>query len=149
MTRRLLSATSGAGIALVVSLAGIGWLYLLRHSGALDIGPRLPEALPLQRLAGGAAQPLGRMVAAWLPAGMAGGVALALVWPVRRAARAALMFGVSAVLLLVLGAASDAVTASESIGPHVGAQPGRTAIWLAAGLAAAGAALPGAVRARG
>jgi hypothetical protein len=148
MIPRLLSGARGAGIVLVVSVAGIGWLYLLRHDGALDIGPRLPEALPLQRLAGGAAQPLGRMVAAWFPAGIVGGAALVLVWPARRAARAGLMFGVCAVLLLVLGAVSDAVTASESIGAHVGAQAGRVAIWLAAALAAAGAALPGPARGR-
>jgi hypothetical protein len=145
MMRRMLNGFAGLLIAIAVVLAGIGWLYLLRRTGALRVGPRLPEALPLQRLAGGAAQPLGRIVAAWLPAGIAGGVALSLVARFGRPARAALMFVASAGLLLASGALSDAVTASDTVSAHLGAQPGRAAIWIAAALAAAGAALPGAL----
>ena len=50
----------------VITAAGVGWLYLLRDAGALALGPHVPETLPLQRLAHGDAQPLARLVAAWL-----------------------------------------------------------------------------------
>jgi hypothetical protein len=133
-------------VALAVTAAGIGWLDLLRRSGSLADGPRLREALPLQRLAGSAAQPLARVVAAWLPAGLAGGAALYFAGIRRRAVRAAVLGGLSFVLLLAAGASSDAVTASETLRGHVAAQPHRPAIWLAAGLVALGAAVPGRLR---
>jgi hypothetical protein len=60
--------------------------------------------------------------------------------------RAAVLGVLSLALLLLAGASSDAVTASERLGPHVAAQPHRLAIWLAAGLVAAGAAVPGRLR---
>jgi hypothetical protein len=135
------------GVALVaivvgVVLAGVGWLYLLRDSGTLGGGPALAEALPLQRLAGDAAQPLSRIVVAWLPAGLVAGLLLARVGFVRRGLRAALMFAGGAALLIVLGGVSDAITESDPLTSHMGAQPGRAAIWTAAVLLAAGAALP-------
>ena len=137
-------AAAGA-ILLAVTIAGIGWLDLLRRSGALTGGPRLREALPLQRLAGGAAQPLGRMAAAWLPAGLAGGALLSTLG-MPRLARGALLSAGCAGLLLALGAAADAVTASEPLTAHLAAQPGRGAIWLAAALAGAGGLVAGRVR---
>lgn len=139
MTARPVAA---AGVALGGTAAGIGWLYLLRHAGSLSEGPRIGEALPLQRLAGGDAQPLARLVVAWLPAGLISGVVLAAAGFRRRAGRATLMFATTLVLLLALGAAADAVTASESLQAHLTAQPQRVATWLAAALAALGAAVP-------
>jgi sulfite exporter TauE/SafE len=130
------------GVAIGGTAAGIGWLYLLRDAAALDAGPSVREALPLQRLAGGAAQPLLRLVIAWLPAGLIAGVLLAAAGYRRRAVRAAVMFALTLVLLLALGAMADAVTASERLGDHLTAQPGRAATWLAAALVAAGAAMP-------
>jgi hypothetical protein len=63
-----------------------------------------------------------------------------------RAVRATVLGGLSLALLLFAGASSDAVTASEALRGHVGAQPDRLAIWLAAGLVAVGAAIPGRLR---
>jgi hypothetical protein len=133
-------------IALVATAAGIGWLYTLRRVGVLAAGPGLREALPLQRLAGGSTQPLLRLIAAWLPAGLAAGVALRLVGLGRRVTRAAWAFPASAALLLALGAAADAVTANEPLRAHLAAQPTRAATWLAAALFGIGAALPRARR---
>ena len=133
-------------VALAVTAAGIGWLDLMRRSGALPDGPHLSETLPLQRLAGSAAQPLARVIAAWLPAGLAGGAALYFAGIRNRAVRATVLGGLSLALLLLDGAMSDAVTANEPLSGHVAAQPHRLGIWLAAGLVAAGAAVPGRLR---
>jgi hypothetical protein len=129
-------------VALVGTAVGIGWLYLLRDTGALDAGPGVPMALPLQRLAGGATQPLARLLVAWLPAGLIAGLILVAAGLSRRAVRGALMFATTLVLLMALGAAADAVTASEGVRAHVAAQPHRVASWLAAALVALGATLP-------
>jgi hypothetical protein len=134
------------GSAVAGTAAGIGWLYLLRDTGSLAACPSVPFALPLQRLAGGAAQPVARFAVAWLPAGLVVGLALAGAGYRRRAGRAAIGFVATALLLLALGAAADAVTASEPLRAHVSAQPHRLATWLAAALVAAGAALPPARR---
>src|SRR5436190_24149657 len=87
-------ARGGAVVAVVLAAVagGIGWLYALRHVGLLKAGPRLADALPLQRLAGGAAQPLARVVAAWLPAGLAAGVGVGLVSRLRRPGRGLAVF---------------------------------------------------------
>jgi hypothetical protein len=126
-----------------VALAGFGWLSMLHRAGALDAGPGLREALPLQRLAGGASQPLARVIAAWLAAGLAGGALLYAVGLRSRLSRGAVVLVGSAALLLALGAAADAVTASETLRSHLAEQPQRAATWVAAALAGAGAALPG------
>jgi hypothetical protein len=131
-----------AATGLAVVLGGLGWLFLLRGAGVLSAGPGLAEALPLQRLAGGATQPLLRLVVAWLPAGLVAGALLARAGFARRWARAALMFVLGAGLLILLGGVSDAITESDPLGSHLGAQPGRAAIWVAAALLAAGAAIP-------
>jgi hypothetical protein len=130
-----------AATVIVVVLAGTGWLYLLRDSGALSGGPSLAEALPLQRLAGDAAQPLGRIVVAWLPAGLVAGVLLARAGFARRLPRAALVLAAAAALLMLLGGVSDAITESDPLTAFMGAQPGRAAIWTAAALLALGAAV--------
>jgi hypothetical protein len=126
--------------SVAATLAGFGWLYLLYRRGALGAGPLVPEALPLQRLAGGAAQPLSRVLIAWLPVGVAAGVALRWAGLGRRRAVAVVL--VCLPLLLAMGAAADAVTASEPLARHVAPQLQRSALWMAVGLLAAGAALP-------
>ena len=133
-----------AGVLLVVLaavVAGIGWLYALRHVHALRLGPKLTDALPLQRLAGGASQPLGRMVVAWLPAGIAAGIGIGLVSHLRRPGRALAVFISALVLVVVAAAASDALTHNEPVRRHLHEQPHRAAAWLAAGLMALGAVL--------
>jgi hypothetical protein len=129
------------GIMLVVTLAGVGWLYLLRAAHLLTVGPRLHEALPLQRLAGSDAQPVGRVVAAWLPAGLVAGVALRALGVRWRALRAVAGGLPCAVFLLASGAVADAITETDPVSAHLAAQPARVAIWLAAALVALGAAL--------
>ena len=130
----------GAAIVMVAAVGGgIGWLYALRHVNALDFGPHFTDALPLQRLAGGARQPLGRILVAWLPTGVAAGFALAFVTGLRRPARAVLAFAATLVLVLASAAASDALTTNEPIRRHLREQPHRAATWVAAGLMALGA----------
>lgn len=126
--------------SLVAALAGFGWLYVLHRGNALGAGPVVPEALPLQRLAGGAGQPLSRLVLAWLPAGVVAGLALRAAGFGR--ARAPFVFAACLVLLMAMGAAADAVTASEPLARHLAPQLHRPATWSAAALIAIGAALP-------
>jgi len=134
-------ALGAALVVVVTTIAGIGWLDLLRRSGVLHgTGPLLPEALPLQRLAGNGAQPLARVILAWLPAGVLAGAALRTVGLGSRALRAGVTFAGCALLLLALGGLSDAVSESDPLLSHMSAQPGRVVIWLAAALAGAGAA---------
>jgi hypothetical protein len=139
---------AAVAIVLVATVAGTGWLYLLRHTGALDAGPRLVEALPLQRLARDDAQPLLRMIVAWLPAGVVAGAMLGAATRLTRAARATVVGVLGWIVLFLAGAASDSVTASEKLLPHIAPQFGRGAIWLAAALMAAGALAVGGRRRR-
>lgn len=79
-------------LAVVAVLAGtaaaVGWLYLLRDAGALRSGPALRDALALDRLAGRDAQPLLRVLVAFVPAGLFVGLALRALTPLGRTARA-------------------------------------------------------------
>jgi hypothetical protein len=147
VTAQALRSTAGhiargvavVAVVLVTVAGGIGWLYALRHAGALKAGPRLADALPLQRLAGGAAQPLARVVAAWLPAGLVAGLGVGLVSRLRRPGRGLVVFALGLALVLAVAAASDSVTHSEPIRRHLHEQPHRAATWVAAGLMALGA----------
>jgi hypothetical protein len=95
-------------------------------------------ALPLQQLAGGDAQPLLRMMVAWLPAGIAVGVALAALTRLSRPARVAVTAIVSALLLLAASAVSDSIAENDAVRTHVSAAFSRQAIWLAVALLAIG-----------
>jgi hypothetical protein len=134
-------ATAAAVAFIVVAVAcGIGWLYLLRAAGALRYGPEVSGALPLQQLDRSDALPLARVVAAWIPAGAAAGLAL------RRAGlgvlpRVVLTAGLATVLLIAAGAVSDAATVSGAIPTHVTGQLTRAGTWVAVGLMTLGAAL--------
>ena len=155
MTARVALGHLLRGIAVVVVMlaavaGGIGWLYGLRHLHVLKIGPRLTDALPLQRLAGGAAQPLGRVIGAWLPTGIAAGFALAMVARLQRLVRAAVAFVLALVFAVAIAAGSDALTHNEPLRRHLHEQPHRVAIWVAAGLIALGTlAAPGTGRGAG
>lgn len=130
-------------VAILATVGGVGWLYLLRHAGVLNVGPRLSESLPLQRLARGDAQPVLRLIVAWVPAGAVAGLAAVGLTALRRPARAILAGVVSWVILFLASGLSDAVTASDPLTSHLGTQPGRAALWVAALLFAVGAALAG------
>jgi hypothetical protein len=134
---------AGAWLLVVAAAtcAAIGWLYLLRDAGAIAAGPDLAEALPLQRLAGGDAQPLARIAVAFLPAGLVAGLLLRAAGFRRRLPRALGLLAGSALLLMALGAAADTITASERLADHLAQQPQRPAIWLGAALLALGAAI--------
>jgi len=137
------AAAAAPPVALATVIAGIGWLYLLSRAHGLTVGPRLPDALPLQRLAGGAGQPVLRVAAAWLAAGLVAGVLLRAAGVRSRGARGVTVLLLVGALLVALGMAADAVTASEPLGRHLAPQLHRTATALAAVLAALAAALPG------
>jgi hypothetical protein len=144
--RGLARMALGVGVAGLAVVAGVGWLYLIRSAAVLGGGPRLQGALPLQQLAGDDAQPLLRMAAAWLPAGAVAGLALGRLGRLRRPVPIAA--GIGAALLVVSGAASDAVAqgslslTSSRLLPQLG-HPGLLAalVLLAIGAALA-AALP-------
>jgi hypothetical protein len=105
----------------------VGWLYLLRDVRALAVGPKLSGALPLEELASRGAQPVLRVILAWLPAGFTIGLAFALCTRFRGAAVGA---SAGVLALVVLGsttAASEAVSRNERLSEHVWpalAQPG-------------------------
>jgi hypothetical protein len=138
-TDRLSRRTLGLAVAGVAVVAGVGWLYQLRATGLLGAGPRLAGALPLQQLAGDDAQPLLRMAAAWLPAGALAGLALGRLGHVRRPLLVTAVLGV--VLLVVTGAASDAIASSLTFSSRLVAQLGHPAVWVATALLAIGAGL--------
>ena len=135
-------------VALLAICGGVGWLYLLRQWGALPIGGRVAGALPLEELALGGAQPLLRMVAAWLPAGIAAGIALGAATRLRAGSVAA---ACGALGLFVIGATtigSEAVIHNAPVASHVWPALARPGVWVAVALIATGSLL-GAIVARG
>jgi hypothetical protein len=121
-------------------LCGVGAVYGLRRLGVLAYGPDVAGALPLQRLAGSDGQPLLRMAGAWVPAGLLAG------WAVRRRrepepARAAAVGVLAVVLLMAIGAGSDAATVSGPFASHLAEQLTRAGTWTAAAFMAAGSAM--------
>ena len=132
--------------AIVCSVAvvcgGLGWLYLLRAAGTFASGPPVAGALPLQRLAGGEAEPLARVLVAWLAAGVVEAAVLAALLRTGRWARAALAGAVAAVTLIAVGALSDAVTASDPVQRHVLPQLSRAGLWVAVAALVACALIP-------
>jgi hypothetical protein len=128
------AARLGLAVAIVLAgtVAGVGWLYVLRDVRAFEVGPALPDALALERLAGTDAQPLLRVLAAFVPAGLAVAVALRAATELGRARRAVVAGVPAYALLIVAGTASDAVTRSQPAARYVAAQPTRAAAWLPA-----------------
>jgi len=113
-----------AGVVLPAGavVCGIGWLYLLRSGHLLDAGPRVRGALALKQLAQADAQPLLRILLAWVLTGLAAGAALGTVAGRRRRPLLAVFAIASAVLLIVAGATSDAVVNYEPLIDHIGGQ---------------------------
>lgn len=122
-------------VAIVASVpivaGGVGWLHLLSHVVALDIGPLVPGALPLQRLAGKEAQPLARVLLSWIGTGLVLGIVLAAVGGLERRSRALTAGAIGVVALAGLSALQDAVTASESVSGHLLPQLTRPGLWIA------------------
>lgn len=123
---------------LVAVAAGTGWVYLMRELHVLTLGPRLGGALPLQQLAGGDAEPLIRMTVAWLPAGVAAGIALGALTRLPRIARALVAGVVSLALLILASALSDSIAQNDGMREHISAALSRSAIWFALALLVAG-----------
>jgi hypothetical protein len=141
-----------ACLAVIVTVvAGTGWLYLLRRTHDLAFGPTFQGALPLQQLAGGDAQPLPRMVVAWLPAGLALGVVLGVGTRMARPTRAALAAVGSAILLVASAALSDAIAQNDPVKAHISSALSTSGTWLAVALIVAGVLIapPWSVRRRG
>jgi enterochelin esterase-like enzyme len=132
-------AAATACVALVVAiLAGTGWLYLMRSNHALAFGPRYPGALPLQQLAGSDTQPFGRMVAAWVPAGVALGVTLAAATRLGRLGRAATAAIGGVALLPLAASAADSLARNEPLRTHLKNGFSHTGVWAAIALLVAG-----------
>ncbi|HET9105034.1 MAG TPA: alpha/beta hydrolase-fold protein [Solirubrobacteraceae bacterium] len=148
------AAAWGAGLSagvLVVALAlgaGTGLLYTLRQHGLLAAGPRVHDALPLLQLAGFDGQPLARVVAAWLAAGFAAGVAGLRLAPARRLVVGLL---IATPLALLASDASFALARNLHLMSVLHDRTPPLGPWLQAALLALGAAVPGwaARRARG
>jgi hypothetical protein len=126
---------------LAAALCGYGWLYLLRDARALDAGPQVPGALALQRLARTDAQPLLRVLVAWVPAGLVVGLAAARLGALGRVVRALLAGALTYVTVVLLTAGADSVTHSDRLSQHLSAQFGRAAALVPAAVVAACAAL--------
>ena len=137
---RTTATSAGATVTVVIgALVGVGLLYSLRQLHWLTMGPSVPDALPLLQLAGFAGQPLVRVLAAWVPAGIVLGLAL-IRFPAARRALLILVFG--AVLLLLASDASYALARNLRFGDVLlNRQPG-LGPWVECLLLAAGGALP-------
>jgi hypothetical protein len=128
-------------LALLALLGGIGWLYALYRGGLLGLGPRVPDALALEALAGHAGQPALRFAAAWLSAGAAVGLIARASWIDARVAVPAFALW-SAILLIAAGAVFDALTANQRVVDHLVPQLGASsnlAAWTALVVGALGA----------
>ena len=128
-------------LVVVAVCAGVGWLYLLRDDRVLASGPSMTGALPLEELAGSGGQPLLRVAVAWLPAGFAAGLALALCTRMRATFVALSSGGVAFVVLFITTAASEAVSRNERVSTHLGPALDRTGIWAATAFVIIGALL--------
>jgi hypothetical protein len=143
VTVRLLRSLAALPVCVVVVAGGVGWLALLRGVPVLDVGPRVPGSLPLQRLAGGDAQPLLRVLVAWLSAGLVMGAVLASAGRLGRLARAAAVPLIGGLTLVALGALQDGITASEAPLAHVLPQLSHEGLWVAVAALTACALIPG------
>lgn len=140
VARGLAGALLVAAALLVVSLAALGLLYGLRQLRLFAVGPRVSDALPLLQLAGFDAQPLARVLAATLLAGLVLGLALIRVDRRRRV----VLVGVFGLLVMLTGSDASYALArnlrlDQSLLNHA---PG-LGPWLEAVLLTAGSAVPG------
>ncbi len=124
-------------LVVVLILAGVGWLDLLRRAGVAGFGPRVPEALPLEQLAGEDRQPLLRLMLAWLPVGALAALVLGAGGRAQATTLALLAFA----LLGAIGAASDAASISGPLSEHLLPQLWRSGTLVAVALIMLGAQL--------
>jgi D-alanyl-D-alanine carboxypeptidase len=143
VARRLGSSLLGFVSVLVGAVAALGLLYELRQLRLFMVGPRVSDALPLLQLAGFDGQPLARVIASAVLAGLVLG--LALIRLPRRPR--VVIVGVLALALMVIGSdASYAVARNLRLDQVLlhrtpGLGPWLQALLLAAGSAVAGPAL--------
>jgi hypothetical protein len=107
-------AVEAVMVPLLALAAGLGWLYALYRHGWLDLGPHVPDALPLEALAGHSGQPVLRFAVAWLTVGAAAGLVLRGSNMDPRIGLPAFAVG-SAVALVGTGALSDALTTNQPV----------------------------------
>jgi len=132
-------ATAGTVALLIAVLVGTGLLYGLRGLGALDLGPRIPDALPLLQLAGFDGQPVLRVAVAWLAAGIVLGLPVCRVAPLRRFAVAAMA---AAPLVLFASDASFALARNLRLTDVLVHRAPPLGPWFEVLLLAVGCALP-------
>lgn len=127
---------------IVAQLAGYGWLYVLRGLQWLAGPPAIGDALPLLQLPGFDVQPLPRVLAAWLLAGLLAGIILVARPPAPRAASV----GVLGLVSLLLASQAAFALARNLRFDHVlfGHVPGVGSLVEAAALAV-GSYLPGGI----
>jgi enterochelin esterase-like enzyme len=130
---------AGALILLASMLAGFGLLYRLRGLHWGNAGLPIGDSLPLLQLAGFASQPLARIAAAWLLAGVVFGLALIRVRPLRRAAVAATL---GTLLLLFASDAAFALARNLRLADVLSTRDPGTGPWWEGMLFALGAWLP-------
>jgi hypothetical protein len=123
---------------LAALLAGIGWVYALRGLDWLGGGPPIGDSLPLLQLSGRDAQPLERVVVAWLAAGLVAGIALSRLPRPRRAAAVGV---IGLVLLLLAAQASFSATRNVSFGHAIFSHSPGLGPWLEAALFTVGSLL--------
>lgn len=145
------AASARAGLAVARSLlttlacvgplvAGLGWLYTLRSLGWLSVGPGVPDSLPLLQLAGYDAQPLGRVLVAWL---VAGGLAGVLLIRLPRLPRLAIAGPLGIVLLLVASQASFALARNLRFSDVLWSRSPGAGPWVEGVVFAIGCMVPG------
>lgn len=133
-TERIARGLAAWVLALLSIACGTGVLYLLRGAGVLDLGPSVGHALGFQQLAGDAGQPLGRVLPAFAGAGVAAGLAFALLTRLRAESGALIAAGTCWLLGIGTGAAADAIAQNVRFWPRVAPQLGRQASWVSAGI---------------
>jgi len=140
LTRATAGSLVGAAAVAIASLTALGLLYELRQLRLLALGPRVSDALPLLQLAGFDAQPLTRVLAAALLAGLVLGLALSRVERRRRV----VLVGVGALLVMLAGSdASYALARNLRLDQVLLHRAPGLGPWLQAVLLTAASALPG------
>jgi hypothetical protein len=137
--RAVAAAAGRVGATVIAVLAGTGLLYGLRGFGWLRFGPGLGDSLPLLQLAGFDAQPVARVVVAWLLAGVALGV---LLPGSKLRSRVVIAVGLGLPLLLFASECSFAVARNLRLTDVLSGRVPGPGAWTEALLMAAGAALP-------
>jgi hypothetical protein len=141
--RPLLDLPLIALVAVLACVAGVGLLYLLRSAGVGAAGPSFRGALPLEQLARADAQPLVRMAIAWLPVGIAAGVALEVLTRTGRVSRIAVLALVAAAVLVISAAESDRIANDDPFSAWIGNPFSAAGTWASLALLVIGAVVGG------